>query len=143
MIEVVILGGVVAATAAFSLWWRARDGAVRTVTDRFADAELAALGAPAGQRLLVEFTAPSCAPCTAARRVLDQVAAAHGDVAVRLADVGEHLDLARTHHVLRTPTTFAVAADGRVLGRVAGIPDPADVAALLTADTDRPGRRAA
>lgn len=143
MTQVVILAVVVAATAALSLWWNSRDGQVRAVVDRFTDAELAVLGAQPGQRLLVEFTAPSCAPCTAARRVLDEVAADRDDVVVRVADVGEQLDLARAHGVLRTPTTFGVAADGTVLGRVAGVPAPADVVALLEAGKSRGRRRAA
>lgn len=131
MTEVLILAGVVAATVAFSLWWRAREGRVRVVTDLFSAPELAILDAPAGHRLLVEFTAPSCAPCAATRRVLEKVAAEHTDVVVRTVDVGEQVDLARHHKVLRAPTTFVVAAGGTVLGRVAGVPDAADVAALL------------
>lgn len=131
MTELLILAGVIAATAALSLWWRVRDGQVRAVDDRFSAAELAALDAPARHRLLVEFTAPSCAPCAAARRVLDEVAADHADVAVRTLDVGERADLARRHKVLRAPTTFVVAADGTVRGRVAGVPDRTAVARLL------------
>lgn len=143
MTELAILAVVVAATAAVSLWWRARDGRVRVVTDRFTDDELAALGAPPGRRLLVEFTAPSCAPCVAARRVLEQTVADRDDVDVRVADVAEQLDLARAHGVLRTPTTFAVGPDGVVLGRIAGVPDPADLAALLDSGDVGARRRAA
>lgn len=143
MTELAVLGLVVAVTAAAALWWRARDGQVRAVTDRFTDGELAALDAPVGRQLLVEFTAPSCAPCVAARRVLDQAVADRDDAAVRVADVAEQLDLARAHGVLRTPTTFAVAPDGVVLGRIAGVPDPADVADLLDSGEVRARRRAA
>ncbi|MEX0659073.1 MAG: thioredoxin family protein [Egibacteraceae bacterium] len=143
MTELAILAVIVAATAAAALWWRARDGRVRAVTDRFTEAELAALGAPSGRQLLVEFTAPSCAPCVTARRVLDQTVADRDDVTVRVADVAEQLDLARAHKVLRTPTTFAVAPDGLVLGRIAGVPDPADVTALLDRGEVRTRRRAA
>lgn len=143
MTQALILLAVVVAVAALSLWWRSRDGVVQEVSDRFTDAELWALGRPAGQRVLVEFTAPSCAPCTAARRVLDAVAADRDDVSVRVVDVGDELGLARAHGVLRTPTTFAVAADGTVLGRVAGVPEPAAIAALLDAGTPRDRRRAA
>lgn len=137
MSEALVLAGVVAATATVACWWRTRDGRVRAVQDRFSPDDLAAIGAPAGRLVLVEFTAPSCAPCTAARRVLDEVAVGRADVAVRVVDVGEHLLLARAHGVLRTPTTFAVSADGAVLGRIAGVPGAADVAALL----DAGGRR--
>lgn len=143
MTQVLILLAVVVAVAALSLWWRSRDGVIQEVSDRFTDAELSALGRPAGQRVLVEFTAPSCAPCTAARRVLETVAADRDDVSVRVVDVGDELELARAHGVLRTPTTFAVAADGAVLGRVAGVPEPEAIAALLDASAPRDRRRAA
>lgn len=143
MTQVLILAGVVAATAAFSLWWRVRDGRVRTVVDRFSAADLARVDAPPGHRLLVEFTAPSCAPCVAARRILDEAAAAHTDVAVRAVDIGEHLDLARRHHVLRAPTTFLLEPDGVVIGRIAGVPDRTDLIALLDAGAGRGRDRAA
>lgn len=143
MTQLVVLAGVLAATAVLGWWWQARDGKVRDVADRFTDRERVALGAPAGHRLLVEFTAPSCAPCTAARRVLEEVAAGHDDVAIRVVDVGEQLDLARAHGVMRTPTTFVVDADGTVLGRVAGVPETADIVALLEQGTARDRRRAA
>ncbi|HVM00616.1 MAG TPA: thioredoxin family protein [Egibacteraceae bacterium] len=143
MSEWLVLATVVAATGAFALWWRAHDGKVRAVDDRFTGEELAAIGAPPERRLLVAFTAPSCAPCTMARRVLEEVAGDRDDVAVRAADVGDHLDLARAHGVLRTPTTFALEVDGTVLGRVAGVPTAADVHALLDAGAVPDSSRAA
>lgn len=143
MTQVLILAGVMAATVAISLWWRARDGQVRAVADRFSAADLDRVDAPAGHRVLVEFTAPSCAPCATARRILDEAAADHADVAVRTVDIGEHLDLARHHHVLRAPTTFVLGPDGVVAGRIAGVPDRAALTALLDTGATRGEPRAA
>jgi thiol-disulfide isomerase/thioredoxin len=124
---------VLAAVVLVAAWWRARDGRLRSTEStgsRFTPDQLARLGIPPGAAALIEFTAPHCAPCAAARRVLERVAEWHS-VAVVPVDVGDALDLARAHHVLRTPTTFVVAADGSVRGRVSGVPNPADLIRLL------------
>lgn len=142
MTEIAVLTGVVALTAGLAVWWRSRDGAVRTVDDHFAATELAGLGAAPGRWVLLEFTAPSCAPCAAARRVLDDVADGQHTVTVATVDVSAHPDAARAHGVLRTPTTFVVDAGGRVRGRIAGVPASRDVVALL-GDGTPPADRAA
>lgn len=142
MTEVVVLAVVVAVTAGLAAVWRARDGAVRAVDDRFATPELADLGVPSGRWALVEFTAPSCAPCVAARRVLDEVATGRESVTVVTVDVSAHADAARAHGVLRTPSTFVVDPGGRVRGRISGVPSGPDVIALLDA-TPPPADRAA
>lgn len=131
MTEAFALGGVVALVAVVSLWWRAWDGHVRDVADRFADAELAALDAPDGHLLLVLFTAPSCPPCTAARRLLDELADARAAVTVRAVDVGDSVEVARAHRVLRTPTVFVVTPGGAVQGRVSGVPNRDELVELL------------
>jgi thiol-disulfide isomerase/thioredoxin len=120
---------VLAATAAAALWWRSRQG--RVTQQGGGTFGRGAIGAPAGGVLLVEFTAPGCVPCGQAREVLQAVAAEREDVAVVLVDVGEHLDLARTHGVLRAPTTLLVDAGDRVRHRISGVPAAADVAELL------------
>lgn len=135
-----VLLAVLVAVALAAAWWRAREGRLRSTGGRFTPDQLAGLGVPPGVAAFIQFTAPHCVPCVAARRVLDDVAARHS-VAVVPVDVGGALDLARAHHVLRTPTTFVVAADGSVPGRVSGVPDPADLARLLTS-MDAPRRAA-
>lgn len=122
---------VVAVTAAVGLWWRARDGRARDVVDRFDAGEIAALGAPTGTPLLLEFVAPRCSPCRATRQVLDDVAALWPEVGVHAADVGDAVEIARHHHVLRAPTTFVLAADGTVHGRISGVPEPGEVGRLV------------
>jgi thiol-disulfide isomerase/thioredoxin len=134
MTRVAILLLALAVAAVLALWWRRRDGRVVADSGRFTSAELAALGVPGGAVALVEFTAPHCAPCAAARQVLDEIA--DGDQVVVVAvDVGEPKgdDLARRHKVLRTPTTFVVAPDGSIRGRVSGVPHRQEVDALVGA----------
>ncbi|MGH8906342.1 MAG: thioredoxin family protein [Egibacteraceae bacterium] len=138
MSRLAVLLAVLAVVALAAVWRRSREGRLQSTASP--PISLRALGVPPGVAALVEFTAPHCAPCTAARRILDQVAARHS-VAVVPVDVSSALDLARAHHVLRTPTTFVVAADGSVHGRVSGVPDPADLARLL-ASMDAPGHPA-
>jgi thiol-disulfide isomerase/thioredoxin len=120
---------VLAVTGASALWLRSRQG--RVTTEAGAAFDRAALGVPAGTTLLLEFTAPGCASCGHAARVLGAVAAARPAVEHVTADVGAHLDLARAHAILRAPTTLLIDADDRVRHRIGGVPDPADVAALL------------
>ena len=131
---------VVAAVALFSVWWKRRDGSVREVADRFTVQELAGLGAPAGVPVLLEFTAPNCAPCRATKQILSDVAQLWPEVALVTVDVGEALDVAKAHRVMRAPTTFVIGPGRTVRGRVSGVPDPGEIAALLEDDGARPAR---
>lgn len=164
MERALVLLAVVALTAAVTAWWRARDGRVRVLapapTPRAADgptedhpwdglpAEAADVVAAIGLETpfaLVEFTAPDCAPCAAAKLVLDEAVAARPAVTVAQLDVAEALDLARAHRVMRAPTTLLVSADGHLLGRVSGVPRRDELEDLLdaTADGPRPSVHAA
>ena len=129
MTRVLVLVAALVVTACLALWWRRREGRVVRGSDRFTRAQLAALGVPPGASALVEFTAPHCAPCASARRVLDEVAATYNTLVVT-ADAGH--EVARAHRVLRAPTTFVLAADGAVRGRISGVPARDDVVALVT-----------
>jgi thiol-disulfide isomerase/thioredoxin len=127
--DVLVLLAVLAVTALLAAWWRARDGRVRDGDgDRF---DRAAVGAPAGTTLLVEFTAPGCAPCERAKGVLSAAAIERPDVLLVTVDVGEHLDLARAHGILRAPTTLVIDAADRVRHRISGVPAAGDLDALL------------
>lgn len=130
--DLVVLAAVVAGIALVAWLLRRREGTVRAAAGpALSEADLDALGAPRGRILLVEFTAPGCVPCRAALVVLSEVARDREDVAVLTAEVGEHLGIARAHGVLRAPTTLVVSADGAVHHRIAGVPAPEVVAALL------------
>ena len=84
--------------------------------------DLAALGATPGRAAVVQlsnvtvvqFTHPLCSDC----HELEQRLAA-GKRPLVLVDVSRRPDLARRYHVTLVPTAFAVAADGRVLERLA------------------------
>ncbi|MEE3921829.1 thioredoxin family protein [Micromonospora sp. BRA006-A] len=84
----------------------------------------------------MQFSAPVCAPCRAARRVLADVAARLDRVVVLEVGVDAHLDAARELDVWRTPTVLVVDAAGRVVRR-AGVPDRDDLIAALTAGAAR------
>jgi thioredoxin-like negative regulator of GroEL len=129
--DVLVVVLVLGATALVALWWRSLDGRVLAADGAAFPRE--ALGADPGTTLLVEFTAPGCAPCAQAKQVLDSVAARRDDVALVVADVGEHLDLARQHGILRAPTTLVVDPGGRVRHRIGGVPAAEDVERLLDA----------
>lgn len=131
---VLVLVAVLAAAAAFGWWRRRRDGRLRAVSpagNAPHRAALAALGVRPGTVTLVQFSAPVCAPCRAARRVLEDVAGRLDGVALLEVGVEEHLDRARELDVWRTPTVLLVDGAGRILRRAAGVPDRVDLLAAL------------
>lgn len=77
--------------------------------------DLQELGAAPGPGLVVQFTHPLCADCQAlSHRLSDE------GRRVVLVDVSRRPDLARKYGVAVVPLAYAVAADGRVSGRVRG-----------------------
>lgn len=76
--------------------------------------DLAALGAAPGRAAVVQFTHPLCSDCHELEARL-----AAGERPLVLVDVSRRPELARRYHVTLVPTAFAVAADGRVLERLA------------------------
>jgi thiol-disulfide isomerase/thioredoxin len=90
------------------------------------------LGRPLGERAtLLQFSSAFCAPCRATRVVLADVAGRAEGVNHVEIDAESHLDLVRELGVLRTPTVFVLAADGRIVRRASGQPRKADVLAAL------------
>lgn len=139
---ILVLVAVLAAATAFGWWRRRHDGRLRAVRKCPSDAAphratLTALGVRPGERTLVQFSAPVCAPCRAARRVLADVAARLDGVTVLEVGVDEHLDAARELDVWRTPTVLVVDGAGRVVRRAAGVPDRDELIAALTAGAAR------
>ncbi|CAN5473398.1 hypothetical protein BH23ACT9_BH23ACT9_02060 [soil metagenome] len=143
MERILVLFVVLVVTALVATWWRARDGRVIGTSlsatargSRWAGipveaADIAAVVNPATELVLVEFTAPDCVPCARTRELLDEVAAGRDDVSVAALDVGEALDLARAHRIMRAPTTVLITAEGHLLGRVSGVPRPDQLITLL------------
>lgn len=90
------------------------------------------IGTPLGAgATVVQLSSAFCAPCRAARVVLDWVADQRDDVTYVDVDAESHLDLVRRLNVLRTPTVLVLDADGVVVGRVSGVPRIADIQAVL------------
>ena len=161
MDRVLVLLFVIGATAVFSAWWKARDGRVRgpvaspgadhdrpdpaagSSTSRWSTlpveaADLAAAVAPSTPLVFVEFTAPNCRPCVATREVLERAVAGRDDVGIVALDVAEALDLARSHRVMRAPTTLLITDEGHLLGRVSGVPREDELLALLDSTAPQP-----
>lgn len=115
-----------------ALQYRRRAGTAAATTATFTPGALAELGVRAGAVNFVLFTAPGCAPCGPAKRVLDEAGARHG-VAVVVADVAEHHAVATAQHVYRAPTTFIVDEQGRALARISGVPRPEELDRVVAA----------
>ena len=137
--RLVLVAAILAAVGVFGWWWRRRDGrihATETADDAppaFDEAQLAEVGltiddASAGAVLL---SSPTCGSCVQVQRILTEVAERRPDFAWVTVDAGEHLDLARRHHVLRVPTLFVVDAQGHLLARTSGIPARHELEQLL------------
>jgi len=115
---------------------RRRDGRLRAVRGlRRIDAD--ELGTGLGRvATLVQFSSETCVPCRAARRVLAGLAAARPEDVVHVdLDAVAHLDLARRHHVLATPTVLLLDAAGTVRWRSSGAVDPAALRRALDEQT--------
>lgn len=152
--NVVVLIAVLALATVVGLAWRRNNGHFRGAPSKAAapgsagpDAGLSAnadadadravitaadIDAPLGATAtLVQFSSAFCAPCRATRRVLGEVAAMVPGVEHVEIDAEHHLDLVRRLAVMRTPTTFVVDPEGRVITRASGQPRRADVIAAL------------
>lgn len=80
----------------------------------------------------VVFTSPSCRPCKAALKVVnDAVAAAPNPTEVVTVDATEHPELALRYEVRTIPTVFLITASGHVIQRWREVPQPADARAAL------------
>jgi thiol-disulfide isomerase/thioredoxin len=149
LVRLALLLGVLAVGAVVGLLLRRREGRVRAVAAGRAPGRLSAadLGAPLGARAtLLQVSAPVCAPCRAARRVLGAVAEHTAGVGHVELDADEHLPLVRRLGVFTTPSLLVLDADGQVVARSSGVPTPAQVGAALvlagvTDATDREGAR--
>ncbi len=117
-----------AGAAAVGLAWRARTGRVRTTGGDAAtnDLGLAAdsLGAAA---TLVQFSTAYCSRCPSTARQLAAIAGDYDGVRHVEVDLADRPDLADRFHVLQTPTTLILDADGAATARIGGVPRAHDV----------------
>lgn len=95
------------------------------------------IGAPLGRRLtFLQFSTGFCAPCRAARRVLERVVDTSTGVAHVEVDVADHADLAGRFAVSSTPLVIVLDPDGAPLARLAGVPSLAQARATVSALAD-------
>jgi thiol-disulfide isomerase/thioredoxin len=145
---VVVVVGVLALATAFGWWRHRRDGRLLAVTDDLPakpvsrtggglvwlerSPALTALGVRPGAVNLVQFSSAVCAPCRAARRVLEEVEGAVDGVHLVEVNVERHLDAVREFGVWRTPTVLVVDGAGRVVRRASGVPTREELIAAVT-----------
>lgn len=130
---VLIAAAIVAVSAIVGWVWSDRQGRTRRVPDGvfFAPADLPGVSGFGERATLVQFSTVFCAQCPATRRLLDTIAAErHGVVRVEV-DLTDERQLATRLHILQTPTTFVLDADGRLVTRIGGPPRREVVAAVL------------
>ncbi|MEJ6554548.1 thioredoxin family protein [Microbacterium esteraromaticum] len=122
------VGILLAVTAAAGLVWRLRDGRRRTAAG---GVDAARLGLLRGRTAFVLFSSETCSRCPQVRRVLRELASAHGAIDVHDIDLTHRADLAAENRVLSTPTTLLVDSDARVVARFVGVPRRHDLDAAL------------
>ena len=126
---------VLAVATAYGLWWKKREGAIRT-TKAVPDHRLTAavLGEELGSRAtMVQFSSAFCAPCRATHSLLSQMVIPMHDVKHIHIDAESHLELVRQLDIRSTPTTIFLNAKGIEVGRAAGTPKRDQVIAALNA----------
>ncbi|MGH8774990.1 MAG: TlpA family protein disulfide reductase [Jiangellaceae bacterium] len=132
MTGLLVLGVVIAAATVFGLWRLRTEGRVNRAPAGRPALTSADLGADLGATAtLVQFSSAFCAPCRAARQVLGQAAQTVDGVRHVEIDAESHLDLVRRVGVTRTPTTFVLDPDGRIVRRATGVPRLSDVRAAI------------
>ncbi len=119
LLGVLVLGGVAGAVL------QARNGRVRAARSDVVPLSLpervSSALAPEGVTL-VQISTTFCAPCRHTRAILSALAEKTDGVTHVDLDVTETPEVAHALSVLRTPTTLAMAPDGRELLRVGGVP---------------------
>lgn len=128
-IVVAVLGG----AALVGWWWNRRQGEIKQAAGGFDTAQLEALGIrpDTADALGVLLGSPTCGPCESVKRVLAELESDRADFRWTYADAADHLDIAREHHVLRVPTLFILADDGRILARTSGVPAKHDLERVI------------
>ena len=131
-VRVLIVLGVLAACAAFTVWWRRREGRMVEAHGAFDRRDLGIAAREAPCATIVEFYGEGCAPCVTVEQRLDKIAAEVCDLRVVQLDAGDRLDLADRYNVRRVPTIFVTDPDLRIVWRASGVPsEDAIIKALL------------
>ncbi|MGH3441579.1 MAG: thioredoxin family protein [Nitriliruptorales bacterium] len=139
VVRLLLVVAVVALAGVAGRWWQRRGREVREGSGRFRPEELDAVGLD-GQDAEVRallLGSPACVPCRRVKEVLSEVAAQREGFRWVSVDAGDHLELTSTHHVLRVPTLFVLARDGRILARTSGVPATRDLVHLVDQESGR------
>lgn len=119
--RLIVVAVVLAACAAFAIWWRRREGRLVEADGFFEPADLGIDARERPSAVLVEFSGENCAPCTTVETRLQSLAAELPDVRVVSIDAGSRLDLADRYRVRRVPTVFITDPRLRVIWRASGV----------------------
>lgn len=107
-----------------------RAGMLRAAAEA-SDIDTSGLGLSDTGPTLLHFSAAWCRPCSAVRRVVDQVCAELPTVAHVEIDMDDNPEAARRLSVLSLPTTIVFDAAGRPRYRTTGVPKAADLRSAL------------
>ena len=120
----IVLAALVGGTTALGLVWRSRQGRVKHTNGRTVVrvGDLPDIRRFASGATLLQFSTEVCAPCTATRRVLGDVAAERDNVTHIDLDLTHRPDLANQFKIMQTPTTLILDRKGVVRARIGGAP---------------------
>ena len=107
-----------------------RSGMIRDAAAA-SDIDTSGLGLSDTGPTVLHFSATWCGPCSAVRRVVDQVCDELPAVNHVEIDMDENPDAARRLSVLSLPTTIIFDGDGRPRYRTTGVPKAADLRSAL------------
>lgn len=107
-----------------------RSGMLRAAAEA-SDVDTSGLGLSDTGPTLLHFSAAWCGPCSAVRRVVDQVCEELPTVAHLEIDMDDNPEAARRLSVLSLPTTIIFDADGHPRYRTTGVPKAADLRSAL------------
>jgi thiol-disulfide isomerase/thioredoxin len=132
IVRLIVALAVLAASGAFAVWWRRREGRMVEAHGSFDRRDLGIGSREAPCATIVEFYGEGCAPCVTVEQRLDKVAETVCDLRVVKLDAGERLDLADRYNVKRVPTIFVTDPELRIVWRASGVPtEEAIMVALL------------
>jgi thiol-disulfide isomerase/thioredoxin len=136
-----IVAGVLLLTLAIGLWWQRRDGRVHDAASEgngrrpggFSPDQLTEVGLDreGAEALGLLLGSPTCAPCVHVKATLAEIQEERAAFRWAYIDAGDHLALAKAHHVMRVPTLFLIDPDGRILARTSGVPAKRDLDEVL------------
>ena len=134
LLRLLLVAGLLAVVLAAGWLYRRRDGRVRSDDGaRLGGHHLDAVGLDLsdGAAGAVLLGSPTCTPCDSVKQVLGDIEVERQGFRWVYADAADHLGLADEHKVMRVPTLFMVAADGRIMARTSGVPRHDDLRRVL------------